>query len=137
MPHELTSILRLPPTLSSQFEVRGSWGSTTITSKENLRTLHVGAFERYGGVTGVDIGCNRHFAQGNPCHLPLLTLPHPGPLCPPPPPHTQLLFSPNVTELRKLLIAAKAKAAGFGVPDAVPAGWELPAEYSPLLASVV
>lgn len=72
MPHEPTSIL--PPTLSSQFEVRGSWGSTTITSKENLRTLHVGAFER-----------------------------------------------PNVTELRKLLIAAKAKAAGFGVPDAVPA----------------
>jgi hypothetical protein len=48
MPHELTLIL--PPTLSSQFEVRGSWGSTTITSKENLRTLHVGAFERYGGV---------------------------------------------------------------------------------------
>jgi hypothetical protein len=47
------------------------------------------------------------------------------------------LFSPNVTELRKLLIAAKAKAAGLGVPDAVPAGWELPAEYSPLLASVV
>jgi hypothetical protein len=88
----------------------------------------------------VDIGqrsCNRHLHKVTPGHLPHLTLPHPGPLCPPPPVPTQLLFSPNVTELRKLLIAAKAKAAGLGVPDAVPAGWELPAEYSPLLASVV